>query len=161
MTIYTSHYDPSHCFEETKNLNIVVRGNFLPRTCFGRGHIVFASLRSIYLSIFASLLESNDVFHTDQISLYNLCLAIMTPIVFYCHFPDKLLATRNSFFEKTLSHAVRQEPTQTQCIYNQPSNPSTDHLRQWIACDHCNKWFHQDCMGILDSKDAENDWSCL
>ena len=64
---------------------------------------MFASLRSIYLSIFASLFESNDVFHTDQISLYNLCLAIMrprTPIVFYCHFPDKLLATRNSFLKK-------------------------------------------------------------
>ena len=78
----------------------MVRGDFLPRSCFGRGHIVFASLRSVYLSLFAAINSRADVFHTDQISLYNLCLAILrphTPIVFYCHFPDKLLASRSSF----------------------------------------------------------------
>jgi len=100
VTIYTSHYDQSHCFQETRNLNIVVRGDFLPRTILGRGHIVFASLRSIYLSFFAAWSSRADVFHTDQISLYNLCLAVLrprTPIVFYCHFPDKLLASRSSW----------------------------------------------------------------
>ena len=45
VTIYTSHYDASHCFRETENLDIVVRGDFMPRSIFGRGHIVFASLR--------------------------------------------------------------------------------------------------------------------
>ena len=99
MTIYTSHYDASHCFRETESLDIVVKGDFMPRSIFGRGHIVFASLRSAYLSLFAALNSGADVFHTDQISLYNLCLAVLrptTPIVFYCHFPDKLLASRSS-----------------------------------------------------------------
>ena len=55
--------------------------------------------RSAYLSLFAALNSRADVFHTDQISLYNLCLAVLrpnTPIVFYCHFSDKLLASRSS-----------------------------------------------------------------
>ena len=29
----------------------------------------------------------------------------------------------------------------------------------WIACDLCDTWFHQECVG-LEEIDYDNDWFC-
>ncbi len=50
VDIYTSHHDPSHCFQETRDgtLNVIVYGDFLPTHILGKGAIVCATLRNLY-----------------------------------------------------------------------------------------------------------------
>lgn len=68
----------------------------LPRSLKGKFHILFAHLRQLHLT--AHLLRPNaptyDVYFVDQLST---CVPFLrqlgkTRVVFYCHFPDKLLA---------------------------------------------------------------------
>ncbi|KAI8815219.1 alpha-1,3/1,6-mannosyltransferase ALG2 [Cladochytrium replicatum] len=105
VTIYTSHYDPAHAFEETRNgaLKVVVRGDWIPRSIGGKAHVLFAILRNIYLVLTIVLSHfifetSFDVFFVDQISAGNFLLRLTSSkILFYCHFPDKLLTRRESW----------------------------------------------------------------
>ncbi|GLI74260.1 alpha-1,3-mannosyltransferase-like protein [Penicillium ochrochloron] len=124
VTIYTSHRDKTHCFEEARDgtLDVRVRGNTIfPAHIFGRFHILMASLRQLHLT--ASLLtelgsrgnstakdktapgqeDQDDIFIVDQLPA---CVPILKSlgrprksrrqrILFYCHFPDQLLARRN------------------------------------------------------------------
>ncbi|KAJ5894298.1 hypothetical protein N7495_005989 [Penicillium taxi] len=126
VTIYTSHRDKSHCFEEARDgtLDVRVRGNTIfPAHIFGRLHILMASLRQLHLTV--SLLSElrsrkkstpengskktdenenqDDIFIVDQLPA---CVPILKTfgqplesrrqrILFYCHFPDQLLARRN------------------------------------------------------------------
>jgi alpha-1,3/alpha-1,6-mannosyltransferase len=123
VTIYTSHRDKAHCFEEARDgtLDVRVRGNtVLPALLFGRFHLLMAALRQVHLtmSVFAEMGRTgkkrkqqqegeyqNDVFIVDQLSA---CVPILKTlgeryaraggqqrILFYCHFPDQLLARRN------------------------------------------------------------------
>ncbi|KAG7562058.1 hypothetical protein FFLO_02530 [Filobasidium floriforme] len=113
VVIFTSRHDPKRCFEETRNgtLKVHVLGDsIVPRTILNSLHIVCASLRQIHLSLLLlasiylpfripfisplSPMESFDIFIVDQLSV---CVPILrwfgqTRVVFYCHFPDKLLA---------------------------------------------------------------------
>ncbi|KAF3914137.1 hypothetical protein AA313_de0207883 [Arthrobotrys entomopaga] len=107
VTIYTSHCDPTHCFDECRDgtLKIVVRGNSLfPPSILGRFSILCAILRQLHLTLSLLLIDtptssSTDYFFVDQLSA---CVPILryflpdTRILFYCHFPDKLLASRKS-----------------------------------------------------------------
>ncbi|ORZ35166.1 hypothetical protein BCR44DRAFT_1389891 [Catenaria anguillulae PL171] len=108
--IYTSHHSPSHCFPETLQgtgpLHVTVRGDFFPRSVFGRFHLIWALVRHLYLCfslVIASLFHKHspnnpkpDVYIVDQISA-GIPLLHLTGarVLFYCHFPDKLLATRS------------------------------------------------------------------
>ncbi|KAF9071839.1 alpha-1,3-mannosyltransferase ALG2 [Rhodocollybia butyracea] len=98
VDIYTSHHDPDHCFEETKDGRLNVHNVVppFPRAINGKFHILLAHLRQIHLTTY--LLSPGapkyDVFFVDQLST---CVPILrtlghTRVVFYCHFPDKLLA---------------------------------------------------------------------
>ncbi|GAB2228617.1 hypothetical protein Droror1_Dr00022737 [Drosera rotundifolia] len=61
---------------------VTVYGDFLPRHIFYRLHAVCAYLRCIYVALCMLFLwGSFDVILADQVS-----------VVFYCHFPDLLLA---------------------------------------------------------------------
>ena len=75
---------------------------FLPRSLHGKFHIVFAHLRQLHLTwelVRAGVSEAGasgvDVFFVDQLSTCLPLLRLFTGrrIVFYCHFPDKLLAS--------------------------------------------------------------------
>lgn len=116
VTIYTSHCDKTHCFDEARDgtLNVQVRGNTIfPSNFLGRFHILMASLRQLHLTV--SLLtelksrsgaeaeEKDDIFIVDQLPA---CVPVLKSfaqprksrrqrILFYCHFPDQLLARRN------------------------------------------------------------------
>ncbi|KAJ5690030.1 Glycosyl transferase family 1 [Penicillium macrosclerotiorum] len=127
VTIYTSHRDKSHCFEEARDgtLDVRVRGNTIfPAHVFGRLHILMAALRQLHLTV--SLLielgsrnkpspttkknkttgdddDRDDIFIVDQLPA---CVPILKTfgqphksrlqrILFYCHFPDQLLARRD------------------------------------------------------------------
>jgi len=121
----TNHHDPNHCFEETTNgqLNVTVIADWLPRSTFGRCRAFWAYLRLVIAAIYismqgvADLSNENsksyrpDVIICDQISA---CIPFLkhrsltswlfqyTPkkIVFYCHFPDKLLTNRDGTLKR-------------------------------------------------------------
>ncbi|KAG1452976.1 hypothetical protein G6F46_010617 [Rhizopus delemar] len=100
--IYTSHHDPNHCFEETRNgtLSVRVCGDFLPREMFGKFYIVCAMLRQFVLMLWILWNERHtyDVFFVDQLSMCVPFLKWFTTskVLFYCHFPDKMLSKRDS-----------------------------------------------------------------
>ncbi|CAK5279502.1 unnamed protein product [Mycena citricolor] len=98
LTIYTSHHDRDHCFEETRNGDLQVRHvvSPFPRSLKGKFHIVFAHARQLHLTLHLlwPWAPKYDVYFVDQLST---CVPFLrafgqTPVVFYCHFPDKLLA---------------------------------------------------------------------
>ncbi|KAF9581655.1 Alpha-1,3-mannosyltransferase-like protein [Lunasporangiospora selenospora] len=113
VVMYTSHHDPSHCFEETRDGTLTVRvgGNtIVPRTLFGRFYIICAILRNIHLAL--SMLVFNNHGGQEQEQPYDVIivdqLSVSIPILrwtgskifFYCHFPDKLLTKRETFLKK-------------------------------------------------------------
>ncbi|KAE8349758.1 UDP-Glycosyltransferase/glycogen phosphorylase [Aspergillus coremiiformis] len=111
VTIYTSHRDKSHCFEEARDgtLNVQVRGNTIfPAHLFRRFHVLMAILRQLHLtlSVLAEVAGAEeerkngteDIFIVDQVPA---CVPFLKTfarrrqrILFYCHFPDQLLSRR-------------------------------------------------------------------
>ena len=119
VEIFTSYHNPSHCFEETRDgsyvythfdpsliccpiccpgtLNVThVRSPFfLPRSLFGLFHILFAHLRQLYLVLHLLFVAKKcDVYIVDQLTtcIPFIRVFLNRRVVFYCHFPDKLLA---------------------------------------------------------------------
>ncbi|KAF8103490.1 hypothetical protein N665_0188s0425 [Sinapis alba] len=95
--VFTSHHDKSRCFEETLSgiFQVTVYGSFLPRHIFYRLHAVCAYLRCLFVALCVLLgWSSFDVVLADQVSVVVPLLKIKrsSKVVFYCHFPDLLLA---------------------------------------------------------------------
>eukprot|EP00842_Homolaphlyctis_polyrhiza_P000708 jgi/Hompol1/1638/HPOL_005670-RA len=103
VTVFTSHHDPAHSFVETRDgtLDVVVLGDWIPRGIYGKGHALFAILRSIYLSIGILLLARNrfDVIFVDQLSA-------PIPLLRYCDSkvlnPTYMLLTKRETLLKRL-----------------------------------------------------------
>ncbi|CAK7206847.1 Alpha-1,3-mannosyltransferase-like protein [Sporothrix eucalyptigena] len=107
VVIFTSHCDPAHCFDEVRPgtgvLDVRVRGgSIVPASLLGRFAILCAIARQVHLLLqiwlTGELVELNaSVYFVDQLSaglplLRGLNQSNTTPIFFYCHFPDLLLA---------------------------------------------------------------------
>ncbi|KAF2728980.1 mannosyltransferase [Polyplosphaeria fusca] len=113
VTIFTSHCDPRHCFDEARDgtLDVRVRGNaIVPSHILGRFAILCAILRQLHLIIQITLLSRElqelkpTAFFVDQLSAGIPLLRLVQPtvhVIFYCHFPDKLLAKKGGLL-KTL-----------------------------------------------------------
>ncbi|KAK2810936.1 hypothetical protein FQN50_002527 [Emmonsiellopsis sp. PD_5] len=128
VTIYTSHRDRNHCFEEARDgtLDVRVRGDrVFPDQICGRGRVAMAVLRQVGLVVGGwwegwgkgDKKEGEDggvdeVFIVDQVPACIPLLKMVGPkedgtggkgrrrqrrqrILFYCHFPDQLLARRD------------------------------------------------------------------
>jgi alpha-1,3/alpha-1,6-mannosyltransferase len=102
FTVLTSHHDKNHCFEETKpggrlHPHIRVYGDWLPRHFLGRGTALFSVLRMIYLALVVVLIHlwqrpKKHVVFIDGVSAPIPILKLVgIKVLFYCHFPDKLL----------------------------------------------------------------------
>ncbi|PQE33164.1 Glycosyltransferase family 1 protein [Rutstroemia sp. NJR-2017a WRK4] len=103
IVIFTSYCDPKHCFDEARDgtLDVRVRGSWpIPSSILSRFSIICAILRQLHL-IFQTYLTSElrdlkpDAFFVDQLSAGLPWLRYFYPdtrILFYCHFPDLLLA---------------------------------------------------------------------
>jgi len=104
VDIWTSHHDKTHCFQETRDgtLNVRVHFDFIPRHIFGKFHVVMAILRNILVALVMLFSgPSYDVIFCDQISVTNPLLKLRgAKVLFYCHFPDKLLSIRKSVIKK-------------------------------------------------------------
>lgn len=94
VTILTNQYDPNHCFDDSKEFNIITKFSYLPRQLGGRFHAFFAYLKlvlaSLWLIYFSGL--QFDLIICDQISLPVAVFKWKNfKVLFYCHFPDQLL----------------------------------------------------------------------
>ncbi len=91
-------------------LDVRVRGNSLvPPSIVGRFAIICAILRQLHLilqiSVFSSELRDVQptVFFVDQLSAGVPLLRLVcpsAPVLFYCHFPDKLLAKKGGWLKR-------------------------------------------------------------
>ncbi|KAG8927657.1 Alpha-1,3-mannosyltransferase-like protein [Tulasnella sp. 418] len=103
VEIITSHHDEKHSFDETNDgtLKITHVPSFIPRSIFNGFHIYLAILRQLHL-FFVILVSVRwrkyrkpyDVYIVDQLSASVPLVRWLLGrrVVFYCHFPDKLLA---------------------------------------------------------------------
>ena len=102
VTIYTNYRNKSHCFDEARDgtIDVRVRGDTLfPPTFLSKFKILLTILRHYHLlyHIWVSGELSDlkaDVFFLDQLSAGVPLLRHLYPstrILFYCHFPDRLL----------------------------------------------------------------------
>ncbi|KAL3336223.1 hypothetical protein AABB24_032120 [Solanum stoloniferum] len=103
--IFTSHHDKNRCFEETLSgvFDITVYGAFLPRHIFYRLHAVCAYLRCIFVALCLLFMwPSFDIILADQVSVVVPILKLKksAKVVFYCHFPDLLLAQRTTILRR-------------------------------------------------------------
>lgn len=109
VRIITNHHDPKHCFEETRNgqLSVETVGDWFPRTIFSKFAALCAYVRMIYASLYVtfwvSRREQIDIIFLDQVSVGIPILKYATgspKILFYCHFPDQLLAERGGVLKE-------------------------------------------------------------
>ncbi|MEW5305498.1 MAG: hypothetical protein WDW36_008032 [Sanguina aurantia] len=103
VTIFTAHYDPARCFEETLTgaFRVTTAGTWFPRSI--RGRATSSSSQSV-----KRRQPAFDVIIADQVSAVVPLLKVLLPrskVLFYCHFPDLLLAARPS-----LLHALYRAP---------------------------------------------------
>ena len=106
VVIFTSYHDRKRCFKETLTLPVFVRGSWIPRSLFGKFHVLFAILKNLVLAFYIlfrvwTKRDNFDLFIVDQMSA---CVPILklsgVNVLFYCHFPDQLLTTRASLIKK-------------------------------------------------------------
>lgn len=103
--IFTAHHDKNRCFEETISgkLPVTVYGSFLPRHIFYHFHAVCAYIRCLFVAICVLVVwPSFDVVLADQVSVVIPILKLKksTKVIFYCHFPDLLLAQHTTFLRR-------------------------------------------------------------
>ncbi|XP_059662739.1 uncharacterized protein LOC132308625 [Cornus florida] len=103
--IFTSHHDKTRCFEETLagTFPVTVYGSFLPRHIFYHLHAVCAYLRCIFVALCVLFMwPSFDVLLADQVSVVIPLMKLKksTKVVFYCHFPDMLLAQHTTLLRR-------------------------------------------------------------
>lgn len=103
--IFTAHHDKNRCFEETitGHFPVTVYGSFLPRHIFYRLHALCAYLRCLFVALCVFFMwPSFDVILADQVSVVIPILKLKrsTKVVFYCHFPDLLLAQHSTFLRR-------------------------------------------------------------
>ncbi|KAK4420428.1 Alpha-1,3/1,6-mannosyltransferase ALG2 [Sesamum alatum] len=103
--IFTSHHDKTRCFEETVSgmFPVTVYGAFLPRHIFYRLHAVCAYLRCIFVALCVLFMyPSFDIILADQVSVVIPLMKLKksSKVVFYCHFPDLLLAQHTTILRR-------------------------------------------------------------
>lgn len=105
VTMFTTHHEPGRCFTETQDgtLSVHVYGDYFPRTLFNKFHILFSTIRMLWCTLMVCLWwKCFDVIVVDQVStviplirFFSLLFCRNTKVIFYCHFPDKLLSVHN------------------------------------------------------------------
>ena len=116
-TIYTPYQDPNRTFSEVKppnqQINVKVCNPYVPRTIFGRFQALLCAIRCTIVALYVCLFCKVDVAIVDLVSLPVFIFAIFRkPVIFYCHYPDQLLAAslrhrvKPSFFKRVYRKIV-------------------------------------------------------
>lgn len=98
VTIYTPFYDPNRCLEESKQCRVVVKGHWFPASICGRFKAMCAYIRMLLCALWVVLCAGSFYCYLlDQVSLpIPLLRCRNRKVLFYCHFPDKLLSTNRA-----------------------------------------------------------------
>ncbi len=94
--MYTPFFDPERCFKEARELlDVEVHGDLFPRSIFGRMIAFCAYVRMMLCALWVILFGGNyDYYVLDQVSFpIPLLRCRRRNVLFYCHYPDKLLST--------------------------------------------------------------------
>jgi len=97
VVVLTTHHDPARAFPETSDgtLDVRVRGRFVPGQVLQRLRAPCAVARMAWLAALTARLPARpDVIFCDLVAhvIPLLRLVGRARIVFYCHYPDRLLA---------------------------------------------------------------------
>jgi alpha-1,3/alpha-1,6-mannosyltransferase len=99
VTIFASHCDRDRCFEEARDGSLEVRifGDFIPLQIGQRMRAPLAIARMCFVAGRIGLSgEKFDVIFADLVAQSIPLLRLLTAakLIFYCHFPDRLLAPK-------------------------------------------------------------------
>jgi alpha-1,3/alpha-1,6-mannosyltransferase len=99
VTVLTTHHDPERCFDETRNgtLDVRVLGDVLPTRLYSRVPAIVTLARMGALGLGARRWRGSfDVVFCDLVAHVTPLLraSLGARVVYYCHFPDRLLAPR-------------------------------------------------------------------
>lgn len=104
VVVYTPFFDPNRCFKEAReDLDVRVRGNWFPRSICGRAIALCAYIRMLLCALFVIFFAGSFTFYLlDQVSFPIPILKCRnSKVLFYCHYPDKLLCVeRNSCLKR-------------------------------------------------------------
>ncbi|ESQ27243.1 hypothetical protein EUTSA_v10019736mg [Eutrema salsugineum] len=133
--VFTSHHDKSRCFEETLSgiFQVTVYGSFLPRHIFYRLHAVCAYLRCLFVALCVLLgWSSFDVILADQVSVVVPLLKLKksSKVVFYCHFPDLLLAKHTTALRRVYRKPIDFIEEQTTGGYDERLKENVEYLEE-------------------------------
>uniref|UniRef100_A0A7E4V0U8 Alpha-1,3/1,6-mannosyltransferase ALG2 n=1 Tax=Panagrellus redivivus TaxID=6233 RepID=A0A7E4V0U8_PANRE len=94
----TNHFAPNHCFQEVLDFDIQTIDVF-PRNILGRFTALCAYIRMCIAALVICWFGNVDVVFIDSISLPVPLIKWFSTakVLFYCHFPDQLLASHDSF----------------------------------------------------------------
>eukprot|EP00796_Vickermania_ingenoplastis_P007270 gene7271-5116_t len=94
-TIVTTHHTAARAFKETTDgtIPVVVFGDWLPHSAWGRGVVLFSTIRMLYAAFrLCSSYPEVDVVVVDQVPTALRMLKGLSPFLprlFYAHFPDQ------------------------------------------------------------------------
>lgn len=82
VSIYTAHFNPKRCFEETLSgaFAVIVAGSWFPRAIMGRCIALCAAVRcalaalAMAVAVWSGRLDKPDVLFVDQVSERAWCL---------------------------------------------------------------------------------------
>jgi len=125
VSVFTSHFDPARAFAEARGgaggFRVREHGRWVPRALplLGGLHIVLAVAQNLWLALAVALAawraewrgggadggddDAFDVLVCDQVSACVPLLRLLLPraaVLFYCHYPDMLLAPRRSALQR-------------------------------------------------------------
>jgi alpha-1,3/alpha-1,6-mannosyltransferase len=111
VCIYTPRFDPAHCFQELKDgkVRVEVHGNLFPRTICGKLYAFCAYVRMLLCALFIICFRGRfNLVVLDQVPLPIPFLRLFTraKVLFYCHYPDKLLCVERRSWLKRLYRCV-------------------------------------------------------
>lgn len=102
VKVFTTSLDPSRAFREAVDgtLEVETVGNRLPNLLFNRFQLILGIIKMFILTLFMLIFRPRYDFYIVDTNPYVLPLfkIFRRRVIFYCHFPDKLLAPGGSWF---------------------------------------------------------------
>lgn len=115
VTLFTGSHDTSRAFRETVDgsIHVISAGSFVPRAIFGKCVAFLTLMRMVWVAIVAWLMVRTGLFPeptfvvNDQVAGLNPLLTLLFgKVLFYAHFPDKLLCSKRDTTAKTMYRFV-------------------------------------------------------
>ncbi|GIQ85210.1 hypothetical protein KIPB_006845 [Kipferlia bialata] len=146
VDVFTSHLDRQSCFDELRDgtLPVTVVAQWLPRSIYGRVTALLTYLHTILVALYLafSRFRHYDLVVVDQVSLVVPILKIACPkVIFYCHFPDKLLSSQTQSNYDPLGPSSLSSRLSLRSIYRFPLDIAEERTCAWADAILCNSGY--------------------